>query len=463
MAGEGATATLEGTRRRTPPGPRGNPLLGNILEFKNDTVGALVGGWRRYGDVVNFRGRGPFFPIYLIAHPDAIQHIMQDNFRNYRRPDYLNKKFRAVVGNGLVTTEGETWVRQRKLAQTAFTRDRLTALAPAMTDTTAEALDDWRRRAARGEPIEIQSEMMHLILGILTRTLFGADLTGDAAAVEPSVATQAKYLNDRLNSPVDLPETVPIPANKRFLAARAALNEVVDRMIAERRRSGEDAGDLLSLMLQAKDDDGVPIDDVQARDEVKTLLIAGHETTATTLAWTCYLLAKAPLVKRRLREELDEVLGGRAPTADDVPNLKYTTMVLYESLRLYPPLWIVARMPLEDDELGGYHIPAGQTILISGYITHRHPDFWDNPEGFEPERFTPEAMKTRHRYAYIPFGGGPRGCIGFPFAMIEMPLVLAMVVQAFDLSLVPGYPVVPESAISLRQKHGALMNVRVRT
>lgn len=447
--------------RSAPPGPRGNPLLGNVLEFKNDTVGAIVRGWRNYGDAVTFRGVGPFFPIYLFAHPDHIQHIFQDNFRNYRRQDFLRKKFGLVVGNGLVVAEGDSWVRQRKLAQTAFGSDRLKALAPAMTETTDEALERWRDHAARGEAIDIQSEMMHLILAILTRTLFGVDMSAEAAEVEQSVATQAKYLNDRLNSPIDIPENAPLPAQRRFLAARATLNRLVEGVIAERRRTGEDTGDLLSILLAARDEEtGEPITDEQARDEIKTLLIAGHETTATTLGWTFYLLSKHPDVADRLRAELEEVLGDRPPTADDVPKLTYTTKVLYESLRLYPPLWIVSRMPIEDDEIGGYPVPAKTSIIICSYVTHRHPDFWDNPEGFEPERHTPEAMKARHRYSFIPFGGGPRGCIGFPFAMMEMPLVLARVMQRYRLDLVPGFVVEPESAISLRQRNGARMLVQ---
>ncbi len=315
---DAATATHVRERHGRPPGPRGNPVLGNVLDFKNDTVGAIVDGWREYGDTVRFRGVGPFFPIYLFTHPEHVQYVLQDNFRNFRRNDFLRKKFRMVVGNGLVVSEGESWVRQRKLAQTAFQSVRLNPLAPAMTRTTDETLARWREHASAGEPIEIQSEMMHLILGILTRTLFGTDMTGEAVDVEQSVATQAKYLNDRLSSPVDIPENAPLPVQKRFLAARDALNSMVDKVIAERRRTGEDKGDLLSILLQARDEEtGEPISDEQARDEIKTLLIAGHETTATTLGWTFYLLSKHPEIEERLRAEVEEVLGDRPPTADD--------------------------------------------------------------------------------------------------------------------------------------------------
>ena len=445
-----------------PPGPRGNPILGNVLQFKNDTVGGIVNGWREHGDMVYFRGVGPFFPVYLVAHPDAIQYIMQENFRNFRRPDFLNKKFSMVVGNGLVTSEGENWVRQRRMTQTAFQRARLNLLAETMTQTTAEMLTRWRARAAHGAAIDIQSEMTRLVIAILTRTLFGADMSQHAEEIEQAVAVQAKYLNDRLNSPFDIPQNAPLPVQRRFLKARSTLDRLVDDLIAERRRSGRDGTDLLSILLQTRDDEtGEPITDRQARDEIKTLLIAGHDTTSTTLAWAFYLLSKSPGVAQRLRQEVQDVLGDRTPAAEDVPALKYAKKVLYETLRLYPPLWIVARTPIEDDEIAGYRIPAGSTILISSYVTHRHPDFWENPEGFNPDRFTGGAWgDNRHRFSFIPFGGGARSCIGFPFAMMEMPLILAQVVREFSLELAPGCQVVPESAIALRQRPGAQMFLR---
>ena len=459
-----APARDSGSSFARPPGPRGNPILGNVLRFKNDTVGAIVDGWREHGDMVYFRGVGPFFPVYLVAHPDAIQYILQENFRNFRRPDFLNKKFSMVVGNGLVTSEGENWVRQRKLTQNAFQRAKLNLLAESMTQTTEEMLYRWRAHAAQGVSIDMQSEMTRLVIAILTRTLFGADMSRHADTIEQAVAVQAKYLNNRLNSPFDIPENAPIPVQRRFLQARRTLDGLVDNLIAERRRSGLSGTDLLSILLHSRDEEtGEPITDRQARDEIKTLLIAGHDTTSTTLAWAFYLLSKSPGVAQRLQQEVRDVLGGRTPTPDDIPQLKYTKKVLYETLRLYPPLWIVARTPIEDDEIAGYRIPAGSTVLISSYVTHRHPDFWENPEGFNPDRFTGGAWgDNRHRFSFIPFGGGARSCIGFPFAMMEMPLVLAQVAQAFALELAPGVQVVPESAIALRQRPGAQMFLRGR-
>jgi enediyne biosynthesis protein E7 len=445
-----------------PPGPRGKPGVGVVLDFRRDTLGAMVNGWREYGDVVRFPGPGAFFPLWLFVHPDHIGYVLQENFGNFRRPDILNERFKAVVGNGLVTSDGEMWTRQRKMAQPAFHKEKINGLAKQMTDTVEETLASWSPKAERGEGVEIQSEMFHMVLTILSRCLFGADLKRDVDIIEHSVGVQAKYLNDRLNSPVDIPESVPIPANRRFLRARAELDEVVDRMTAERKRSGESKGDLLSTLIDARDEDtGRPMSDQQLRDEVKTFLIAGHDTTAITLSWCFALLSQHPAVERRVRDEFAEVLGGRTPTAEDVPNLVYTKKVIQETLRHYPPLFILPRMPIEDDEIGGYRVPAGTSVIFCPYATHRHPDFWENPEGFDPEHFTEEAEKARHRYAYLPFSGGPRGCVGFPFAMMEMHLVLATVLQRYRLNLSPGHPVEYEPAISLRQRYGALMTLEL--
>jgi cytochrome P450 len=446
------------THQGDPPGPRGKPVLGNVLDFRADTLGALVKGWREYGDKVCFAGVGPFFPFYFFAHPDDVGYVLKENFRNYQRPEYLNKKFRLVVGNGLVTSVGDAWTRQRKMAEPAFQKDKIAAIAGTMTDLTEQTLEDWESKAARGEPIEALSEMMHLILAILTNALFGVDMSKDAHAIEHSVAEQATFLNNKMNSPVDVPEQVPLPGNRRFVQARDTLNSIVERVVKQRRAAQDDGADLLSTLLKAHDETtGKPIDDIQARDEMKTLLIAGHETTATTLAWCFYLLSLHPFAADRLRAEYDEVLGDRTPVFADVENLPYTRMVIDETLRLYPPLWLLGRMPLEDDVIGGYRVPAGKTVLISPYVTHRHPDFWENPEGFDPERHTAERVAERHRYSYIPFSGGPRGCVGFPFAMPEMNIVLAMILRRFKLSLAPGHPVVAESAISLRPKFGLPM------
>jgi cytochrome P450 len=456
MAVETAAPTLQGGR--TMRGPPGKPIVGSAFDLRRDAAGTLMSGWRKYGDAVLFRGPGSFFPIHFFAHPDQVKYVLQDNYSAYPGRTAVNRKFREVVGDGLVTTEGELWASQRRLAQQAFQRDRLNALAGLMVGATDEMLDEWDRHAQRGEPVDVQSEMMRLILRILAASLFSADMRGDAARIEHAVAVQAKWLNDELAGGVTVPLGVPIPRHRRFLEQRRVLADVVDSLIAERRGSREDKGDFLSMLLEAEDPEtGEKLTDQAVKDQVKTFLIAGHETTATTLGWTFYLLAKYPEAARRVHDEIDSVLGGRVPTPDDTERLTFMAMVLHESLRLYPPLWALARTPVEDDEVDGYRVPAGATIILSPYITHRHPDFWANPEGFDPERFTPEQAHGRHRFAYFPFSGGPRGCIGFPFAMLEMHLVLPRILQRFRLGLVPGFPVEPEAAISLRQRYGALM------
>jgi cytochrome P450 len=320
-------------------------------------------------------------------------------------------------------------------------------------------LERWRIIAERGQAIDMRLEMMALTLAVLAKAIFGTDWTREADAIGSGVTDMLEYTFEGMVSPLDIPENVPIPSNRRFLKARNSIDSVIYRVIADRRRTGPD-GTLLSQYVEVKDEEtGETMTDRQVRDEIMALLIAGHETVSTGMVWTWYLLSKHPHAWQRVQEELAEVLGGRTPTPDDVPQLKYITMVLEESMRLYPPLWVMGRMPLTDDEIDGYHIPARSIILLSQYVTHRHPDFWENPEGFDPERFSPERSAGRHRYQYFPFGGGPRKCIGQGFAMVEMPLIVALVAQRYRLDVVPGHPIDVLPGISLRARHGMLMTI----
>jgi cytochrome P450 len=302
-----------------------------------------------------------------------------------------------------------------------------------------------------------------LTLRILGRALFSTDVAEYAEVIGRTVTIANEHTNRRLLAPIALPETLPLPAQRRFVAARATLDRIIYGMIEERRRSGEDTGDLLSMLLGARDEEtGEGMNDLQLHDEVVNLLLAGHETVSLCLTWTAYLLSAHPDVARRLRTEIDEVLEGRTPTLDDVPRLKYTTMVLQESLRLYTPVWNLPRQPIADDEIGGFRVRGGEMIFLIPYVTHRHPQFWDNPEGFDPERFTEERSEGRPRYAFFPFGGGPRQCIGNSFAMLEMQISLAMLVQSYRLSLVPGHRVALEPMITLRPKYGMRMTIAAR-
>jgi cytochrome P450 len=280
--------------------------------------------------------------------------------------------------------------------------------------------------------------------------------------VEPAVGVALAHTNRRLTSPVD-PQLLPLASTRQFNKAMADLDAIVYKLIAERRKSTEDHGDLLGMLLQAKDpESGESFDDRQVRDEVMGFLIAGHETVSAALTWTWYLLTQNPESWRRLEAETESVLNGRTPVLEDVPKLVYTRMVLDEAMRLYPPIFVLMRSPQQDDEIGGYHIPAKSNVVICPYVTHRHPDFWENPEGFDPERFSPERSEGRHRTAYLPFATGPRKCIGDTFALLEMQLAVAMAVQRFRLSLVPAHPMVPQPAISLRPRDGLMMKIARR-
>ncbi len=452
---------------RLAPGPRGHPVLGNSRGFQQDLIGTLLRGWRDHGDVVRFRGVGPLFPVYLLAHPDHIKHVLQDNHRNYPKTPFVNDKWRMVVGEGLICSGGDFWRRQRRLAQPAFHRQLLNQFGATMTGTTATLLERWRDHAARGEPLNLSVEMVHHALSVLAQCIFSADWSREAEVMGPAVEVAIGHAYHQLEAFVSLPEHVPTPANRRFKAARALLDEIVYRLIAERHRSiargEEQPPDLIAALMLARDEEtGERMSDEQVRNEVMTFMFGGHETVANGLAWALYLLSLHPLVLRRLQAEVDEALAGRVPTVEDIARLPYTTMVVQESLRLYPPVWLISRTPDADDTVGGYRIPAGSMVLLSAFISHRHPDFWENPEGFDPERFSPERAHGRPRHAWLPFSGGPRKCIGDAFGLMEMQLVIAMIAQRFSVHLLPGHPVIPKPGITLGQKQGLWITLAPR-
>jgi cytochrome P450 len=441
---------------RRPPGPRGKPVLGSILDFRSDILRALLDGWHEYGDLVEFNVAGA---SYLVAHPDYIEHILRDNESNYPHAPFLDARWAKIVGNGLVTSKGDFWARQRRLADPSFHQDRIAGFARIMTETTEEMLEAWKPAIDRGEPIDVREEMMRLTITILSKAMFSADIWDKTDTISRVVSVLLTHASNRLFSPVDIPDPVPLPSNRRYVAARDEFDELIYGIIAERRR--EPREDLLSMFLGAKDEEtGEHMSDEQVRDEVRTMFIAGHETTATSLAWTWYLLSMYPDVAQRLRAELSEVLGDRSATADDVPQLAYTWRIVQESMRLYPPIWMYLRTAIEDDVIDGYRIKAGKNIYLSPFITHRHLDFWDNPEGFDPDRFAPDKTQGWHRFKYWPFGGGPRKCIGNNFAVMEMQLVVATVAKLYELVLVPGHEIVMQPGLSLRQRDGVVVNVR---
>ncbi|HJQ31787.1 MAG TPA: cytochrome P450 [Pyrinomonadaceae bacterium] len=434
------------------PGPRGIWPVGQLYQFRSDPLTFLARLAREYGDVARCKA-GPQ-SLYLINHPDHIRDVLVTNNARFKKGRALQRAKR-LLGEGLLTSEGDFWRRQRRLAQPAFHRQRIASYARVMVEYAEKAAARWRD----GETLDLSAEMMRLTLAVVSKTLFDADVESDADEVGAAL-TDVMNLFDYLMLPfAELLEKLPLPPQRRFRRARARLDAVIYRIIEERRRSGEDRGDLLSTLLQAVDEEGdrTGMTDEQLRDEVMTLFLAGHETTANALTWAFYLLAQNPDAEARMHEELDTVLkDGRLPNAEDYAALRYTEMVVSETMRLYPPAWVVGRLALEDHEVGGFAIPRGALVLVSQYVMHRDPRFWPDPERFDPERWTPEAKAARPQFAYFPFGGGPRRCIGEGFAWTEAVLILATLARRFRLRLVPGRRVEAQARITLRTGKGGV-------
>ncbi len=454
--------TLTAYARTLPPGPKGHPILGSLPDLQRDRLGFVVYVARKYGPVT--RVRLGTLTLFQVSDPMSIQHVLQDNHRNYSKQSVAFRTIRWIAGNGLFTSDGDFWLRQRRLMQPAFHRQRTAGFGELMTDVAQATVERWAPYARSGQPVDVGHEMMRLTLEVVTRALFQtsvtrADALGDAITV---LLGDVTFRFDRPWYPV--PWRVPTARNRRFQQARQMVDRIVQDIIDTRRqqrRAATTTRDLLDMLMDARDEEtGQGMTDQQLRDEVVTLMIAGHETTANALTWTFYLISKYPDAARRLRAELDSVLAGRVPTAADLPQLTYTRQVIEETLRLYPPVWITNRQALDEDEIGGYRIPAGADVGVSPYVVHRDPAIWDNPEGFDPDRFTPARAASRPHYAYIPFGGGPRLCIGQGFAMTEATLVLATIAQRYALHLLPGYQAVPLAHATLRPAGGMPMVVR---
>jgi cytochrome P450 len=409
---------------------------------------------KTYGDITGMRYFN--FRVFFINHPDYIEDVLVNNARKFHKGRVLQAN-KGVFGEGLLTSEGSFWLRQRRLAQPAFHRARIATYAETMVQYTQRLLESWHD----GEERDIHEEMMRVTLQIVGKTLFDADVTKDAQEVGQSLELLMELSAD-FGKAIMIPEWVPTLHNLRKARAIRKLDKIIYRIIEERRKSERDTGDLLSMLLAARDDDGSRMTDKQLRDESITLFLAGHETTANALSWTWWLLAQNPEAENKLHAELGRLLGGRVPTLDDVPKLKYTEQVLTESLRLYPPAWGTARIAMEDHEIGGYHIPKGAGVSLTQWTMHRDPRWFTDPERFRPERWEDGLAKRLPRFAYFPFGGGPRQCIGNTFALMEATLVLATIAQKFRFHLVAGHPVVPLPSITLRPRHGIRVFLEAR-
>ena len=446
-------STAAPSRRRPLEGPRGHWLLGCLSRMQKDPLGLYAQAWREHGDYVRIRIL-PGGYAYLLIHPYAVEQVLQKNAKNYRKPDVLLKPMRQLVGQGLFTSEGDFWLRQRRLAQPAFNRQHLAQLSPLMVQA-AEAFVREREAAPAGRPVDLLEEMMRVSLRIAGTTFFSTDLADEAAVLAPAFRVAFAYLSRRMNSVALLPPWFPSAENRAFAQAKRLIDRVVLEVIAARRKSTNRPDDVLSLLLAAQDEaTGAGMTDEQLKDEVVTLLTAGHETVGAALSWTWYLLGQHPQVQKDLHDEVHGHLQGRAPTIDDLPQLPLAKAVFEESMRLYPPAWGVPRQAIQTDEIDGFPIPAKGIIVLCQYLTHRHPDFWSEPEAFRPQRFLSAPPGDRPRFAYFPFGGGPRVCIGAGFALTEGPLVLATICQHFRVELAPGQTVTPDPTFTLRPRFG---------
>ncbi len=454
-AEKAAGAGRTGERAR-PPGPRGHFLLGSLREVQREPLELLRDSFRAHGDIVRFRFGNTH--SLLLAHPDHIRHVLHDNHRNYDKHNVDYAMLRRLLGNGLLTSDGIFWRRQRRLMAPMFHRHRIAGFCNLMVDCTLEMLDRWEPLARSGAAFDAAAEMARLTLAIVAKALFSADLSGDSEAIGRALTEVNRQLGEF--SLLDMFWMIPTPRKRRFRIAVRALDQVVGKIVEQRRHTAHRNEDLLSMLLEVVDEEtSKGMTPSQVRDEVLTLLLAGHETTANALAWTWYLLSQNPAAEKKLQREVDSVLGERPPTALDLPQLPYTRMVIEESMRLYPPAWAVSRNAIGDDEIGGYHVPAKTNLIICSFITHRHPDFWQDADRFDPERFTPARSEGRPTFAYLPFGGGPRVCIGNGFAMTEAQLVLATIAQRYRLRLAPGHPVELHPLVTLRPRHGMRMTL----
>jgi cytochrome P450 len=421
---------------------------GTVRDFMQRPLEFLLHAREQFGDVVRFQV-GPYV-THLVFHPDQVTHILRDQQKNYLR-DWQYNFLRRLFGENLVVSEGNFWRRQRRLAQPAFHHQRLPAYASVMIDATGKLMQQWEQAADGEGVVEVAPAMSRLALEIAGRTLFGQDLSREADAVGNAFGEVRKYLDYRFNHRfTSLPVSWPTARNRQFKRGMKELTDIVLLLIRMHRQGAIDRDDLLSMLMQARDEEtGEQMTEQQMCIEALTFLIAGHETTAKGLAWTLYLLASNPEVRTRLHREIETELAAERPTIEQLPRLASTRMAIEEALRLYPPVWVVTRQAMADDEFNGFHIPAKSSVVLSPYVTHRHPQFWQQPDLFDIERFAPERADSRPKGAFFPFIYGPHQCIGMEFAMLEMCLVITMVVQRFDFNLVPEQNIRPTAALTL--------------
>lgn len=425
-------------------------LLKTGLNLASNPPHFLHTNRQAHGDI--YHVNLPFRAAVAIHKPEYIRQVLIAHNKRYIK-DYSTKRLGLTLGQGLLVSDGDFWRRQRRIAQPAFHRQRLAHMADVMVELTQKRLDSWQGQAE----LDLSQEMMGLTAKIAAKTLFGTAFTQQMAFGEDLLYAM-RFITWTFKFPFLPPLWWPSQKFRRFHSANKQLAQLIDEMIRQHRNMDVPSDDLLTMLMEARDEDtGEGMTDQQLRDESITLFSAGHETTANALTWTLYLLSKHPEIRDKARAHLGEVLQGRVPTARDVPRLTYLEQILSEAMRIYPPAWLIAREAVEEDEIAGHKIPVGTQIMISPYAMHRHEGYWPDPDRFDPDRFAPEQIKERPRFAYLPFGGGPRLCIGLSFAMMEMKLVLALILQQHTLALKPGHVVDLEPVITLRPRYGMVM------
>lgn len=436
------------------PGPRGHALR-NLRAFRDDVLGLILRLMREHGDIVRV-ALGPL-DVHLVTHPELVRAVLKDT-DGYDKNTLTSRMIRPLTGLSILIENGARWQHNRRLMQPAFTPGRMLSFLPRIVAEAAAVSERWRASAESGEPLDVASEMMRATYRVVEGALFSTRTEAGMSELEQAIGATLEFLYGGVRRGFHVPAFVPTASNLRFRRACTLLDRRVQEIIDDHRRVPRD--DLLGRLLLATDEQGGRrLDDRELRDEVITLLIAGHETTANGLTWLWYLLAQHPDVAERVRHELGTVLGGRAPGAQDLPQLAFTSMVVQETLRIYTPIWAIVRRAVHKNELGGYRIPAGARVVLSPYATHRHAEFWDAPEQFRPDRFAPERVARLHPYAYIPFGGGGRVCIGQHLATLEALVITAVLAQSWRTRLVPGFSVEMDPGITLRAKHGLHMFV----
>ncbi|WP_435971325.1 cytochrome P450 [Streptomyces sp. Qhu_M48] len=443
----------------------GLPLLGSMFDLKSDSLGTFLRARREHGDVVRITAGPPGIraTVYGVFSAEGAQQVLAGESANFRKDNAFYQEIRESFGNGLLTSQDEDYLRQRRLVQPLFTRRRVDGYASAVAAEITTLTREWQDSGA--ESVDVLQEMTRFALRAVARILFGTDVDAAVRIVEENFPEVGAYVLRRGYSPINVPRDWPTPANRRAAGVHRALYEVCDRIIAERRGSGAapgDGQDLLTLLVEAESAEDGSFDATELREQVLVFLLAGHETTATSLGFALHLLALHPEQRKRAHEEVDRVLAGRTPGAADLDALPYVTRVLKEAMRLFPAAPVIGRRAVAATEVGGVTIPAGADVIVAPWVTHRHPAYWEDAERFDPERFTPEAEAARPRYAWFPFGGGPRACIGQHFSMLESVIALAMILQRYDFEAVDKeVPVAP--AITLQAAGPARCRLTPRT